>query len=773
MSVRKIRALFLKAYGTRRYAERSLSIALVFALVCMSLQAVAQEGTTAKPSGAVAYRDPNLPVEKRVDDLLSRMTLEEKIGQMCQYTDNEVNGEELARKGLAGSLENVISPGKMEKIQRAAVSESRLGIPVLFAIDVIHGYSTIFPIPLGEASTWDPSLVEKCAAAAATEAHSQGIRWTFSPMVDIARDPRWGRIAEGAGEDPYLGMVMAKAQVEGYQGEKLSTDSKLVACAKHYVAYGAAEGGRDYNTVDVSERTLREIYLPPFKATVDAGVGTVMSAFDDIDGVPATANPLTIREILKGEWSFKGFVVSDWDAVAELINHGVACDSSEAAMKAVNAGVDMDMIGPYHDKLQALVNEGKVSMQVVDDAVRRILKVKFDLGLFENPYVDVAQAKSSLLRKETLELARKEAREAVVLLKNDGNLLPLSKTTKSIAVIGPLADDKEDMLGTWHCQGKPEPVTTVLEGIKSEISDGTKLFYASGCGIDDTSKAGFQQALEIARESDVTILVVGESDDMSGEAASRSSLDLPGVQEKLVEQVASLGKPVVEIVVSGRPLAISWSAEHVPAILETWFLGTEAGNAISDVLFGDFDPCGKLAATFPRNVGQVPVYYDHMNTGRPGVDTSRFTSKYIDLPLSPLYPFGYGLSYTHFSYSNLRVENDPSVQDQFRVAVELTNTGNVEGAEVAQLYIRQPCASVTRPVKQLAGFSRVELQPGESKTIHFVLTPYELSFINSQMKRVVESGDIQIMVGGNSVDVVSTKAHIDSAMTVSEETGIQ
>ena len=773
MSVRKIRALFLKVYGTRRYAERSLSIALVFALVCMSLQAVAQEGTTAKPSGAVAYRDPNLPVEKRVDDLLSRMTLEEKIGQMCQYTDNEVNGEELARRGLAGSLENVISPGKMEKIQRAAVSESRLGIPVLFAIDVIHGYSTIFPIPLGEASTWDPSLVEKCAAAAATEAHSQGIRWTFSPMVDIARDPRWGRIAEGAGEDPYLGMVMAKAQVEGYQGEKLSTDSKLVACAKHYVAYGAAEGGRDYNTVDVSERTLREIYLPPFKATVDAGVGTVMSAFDDIDGVPATANPLTIREILKGEWSFKGFVVSDWDAVAELINHGVACDSSEAAMKAVNAGVDMDMIGPYHDKLQALVNEGKVSMQVVDDAVRRILKVKFDLGLFENPYVDVAQAKSSLLRKETLELARKEAREAVVLLKNDGNLLPLSKTTKSIAVIGPLADDKEDMLGTWHCQGKPEPVTTVLEGIKSEISDGTKLFYASGCGIDDTSKAGFQQALEIARESDVTILVVGESDDMSGEAASRSSLDLPGVQENLVEQVASLGKPVVEIVVSGRPLAISWSAEHVPAILESWFLGTEAGNAISDVLFGDFDPCGKLAATFPRNVGQVPVYYDHMNTGRPGVDTSRFTSKYIDLPLSPLYPFGYGLSYTHFSYSNLRVENDPSVQDQFRVAVELTNTGNVEGAEVAQLYVRQPCASVTRPVKQLAGFSRVELQPGESKTIHFVLTPYELSFINSQMKRVVESGDIQIMVGGNSVDVVSTKAHIDSAITVSEETEIQ
>ncbi|HQT92281.1 MAG TPA: glycoside hydrolase family 3 N-terminal domain-containing protein, partial [Candidatus Kryptobacter bacterium] len=628
-----------------------------------------------------AYLDQQLPVEKRVDDLLGRMTLQEKVGQMCQVNADTTDAEQLARNGLVGSFLNFTSPEEIDRLQTAAVKESRLGIPILFGLDVIHGFSTIFPIPLAEASTWDPDLVKTCASVAAKEAFSQGIRWTFSPMVDIARDPRWGRIAEGAGEDPYLGMAMARAQVEGYQGPRLTPESNLVACAKHFVAYGAAEGGRDYNTAEVSERTLREIYLPPFEAAVDAGAGTIMSAFDDLDGVPATANPFTLREILKGEWAFKGFVVSDWDAVGELINHGIACDSAGATLKAVTAGVDMDMVGPYHTQLVKLVKDGKVPIEVVNDAVRRILTIKFELGLFDHPYVDVANSKTSLMLPESRKIAREEARESIVLLKNDGNVLPLSKDVKSIAVIGPLADSKGDMLGPWHCMGKTDPVVTLLAGIKAKLPPSTKITYAEGCGVNDTSTAGFAGALKAAEEADVVILAVGERGNMSGEAESRSSLNLPGVQEQLAKELVALGKPVVEVLMNGRPLSVEWSADHVPAILETWFLGTETGNAISDVLFGDYNPSGKLPVTFPRTVGQVPIYYNHMNTGRPA-SADHFTSKYIDLPSTPLFSFGFGLSYTQFAFSDLNVVADPGVKDQFFVTVDITNTGKRSGAEI-------------------------------------------------------------------------------------------
>ena len=561
---------------------------------------------------------------------------------------------------------------------------------------------------------------------------------------------------------------MAKAKVEGYQGEKLSPESDLVACAKHFVAYGAAEGGRDYNTVDISERTLREIYLPPFEAAVDAGVGTIMSAFDDLNGIPATANSFTLRSILKGELNFKGFVVSDWDAVGDLINHGVASDSADAAEIAVNAGVDMDMVGPYHDNLAKLVNDGKVPEKIIDDAVRRVLRIKFEVGLFENPYVDLAKSKMSLFLPQYRKLALEEARQSIVLLKNDNNTLPLKEEMKSIAVIGPLADSKDELLGCWHCLGEPDSVVSILDGIKKKISNGTKLVYVRGCGVNDTSTAGFAEALDEARKADIVIMVAGEGGNMSGEAESRSTLDIPGVQEELVREISRLGKPVVEVILNGRPLSISWSSGHIPAIIDAWFLGIEAGDAVADVLFGDYNPSGKLPVTFPRTVGQVPIYYNHMSTGRPP-STEFYTSKYIDLPPTPLYPFGFGLSYTTFRYSNLKVVKDSNVADSFIVSAEVTNAGNINGDEVVQLYIHQKCASVTRPVKELQGFKRVFLAAGETKRLEFKLVPYNFSFINSEMKRVVEAGDVDIMVGGNSEDVISTTASLEKSMSVKEE----
>jgi len=699
--------------------------------------------------------DPSQPIDRRVEDLLARMTLEEKVGQMCQYSGITMEYERMIREGRIGSLLNVFGADETNRIQRIAVEESRLGIPLIFGLDVLHGYKTIFPIPLGLASTWDPDIVRRAASIAAAEAAADGVHWTFAPMVDIARDPRWGRIAEGAGEDPYLGSAMARAYVEGYQGKSLSDPDTIVACPKHYVAYGGAEGGRDYNTVDISERTLREIYLPPFRAAVKAGAGTLMSAFNDLNGIPASANPHTLRTILRGEWGFEGFVVSDWNAIGELITHGIAGNIYEAAEKALKAGVDMDMQGDvYRRALVQLVREGRIPEGLIDDAVRRILKIKFMLGLFDRPYVDPERAKKIIKCREHLEAALEIARKSIVLLKNDGNLLPLSRDLGSIAVIGPLADDHEAPLGPWSCLGDPKDVVTVLEGIKSKVSPKTKVLYAKGCDIEGSSKEGFDEALRAARESEVVIAVVGESRDMSGEAACRAYLDLPGVQEDLLKALHATGTPIVMVLMNGRPLSISWAAENIPAIIEAWFLGVQAGYAIADVIFGDYNPGGKLPVTFPRTVGQVPIYYNHKNTGRPPLPDVKWTSKYLDIPYTPLFPFGHGLSYTRFEYSGLEISPvEVGANDTVKVRFRVRNVGDREGDEVAQLYIRDPVASVTRPVKELKGFKRVTLKPGEEKTIEFTLMLEDLSFLNSEMKRVVEPGEFRVMVGSSSEDI--------------------
>ena len=700
------------------------------------------------------YKDPSQPINKRVEDLLKRMTLDEKIGQMCQYSSLTKKIKELVKKGLVGSLLNVTGIDKVNEIQKAAIEDSRLGIPLLLGLDVIHGYKTIFPIPLALASTWDPQVVRKVARIAAREASSEGIKWTFAPMVDIARDPRWGRIAEGAGEDPYLGSVIAWAAVKGFQGDDLSDPDSILACAKHYIAYGGAEGGRDYNTVDVSDRTLREIYLPPFKAAILAGVGTIMSAFNDLNGVPASANEYTLRKILREELGFKGFVVSDWNAIGELINHGIAGDIYDAAREALKAGVDMDMQGDiYRRTLRKLVEEGIIPERLIDDAVKRILEIKFKLGLFENPYANPEKARKIIKCKEHLDFALEAARKSIVLLKNEG-VLPLRKDLKTIAVIGPLADDKVAPLGSWYCLGDPKDVITVLEGIRNKVSPKTKVLYAKGCDIECSSKEGFEKAVSIAKQSDVAILVVGERGDMSGEAASRAYLDLPGVQEDLVKAVYETGVPIVVVLMNGRPLSIKWIAEHIPAIIEAWFLGLQTGHAVADVLFGDYNPGGKLPVTFPRTVGQVPIYYNHKNTGRPPDPKNRFTSKYIDEDYKPLFPFGHGLSYTTFSYSDLEVKpRNVEPGDVILISFTLANIGDREGDEVAQLYIRKAVASVTRPVKELKGFVRITLKPREKRRVIFKLPTEQLAFYNREMKFVIEAGTYHVMVGSSSQDI--------------------
>jgi beta-glucosidase len=685
------------------------------------------------------------------------MTLEEKVGQTCQYSGFQKEHEALVKQGRVGSFLNVMGTENANNVQKIAVEQSRLGIPLIFGLDVVHGYKTIFPIPLAIASTWDPELAKKAASVAAAEASSEGIRWTFAPMVDVARDPRWGRIAEGNGEDPYLGSVMARAYVEGFQGEDLSDPSSVVACPKHYVAYGGAEGGRDYNTVDVSERTLRDVYLPPFKSAVEAGAGTLMSAFNDLNGVPASGNRFTLTAVLREEWGFEGFVVSDWNSIAELINHGIAANAAEAAKEAVEAGVDMDMAGNvYQTYLAQLVKEGKVSEECLDTAVRRILGIKFKLGLFERPYVDPERAGKVIKRKEHVEVALDAARKSMVLLKNEGNVLPLKRNIKTLAVIGPLADNQADLLGTWAYTGDPKDVVTVLEGVKGKASPKTTVLYAKGCEIEGTSKQGFEDAVGKAKASDVTVVVVGEGRDMSGEASSRSTLDLPGVQEELIKVVSETGVPIVMVLMNGRPLSIQWSAEHVPAILEAWHPGIQGGIAVADVLFGDYNPSGRLPATFPRSVGQVPIYYNFKNTGRPS-SAEKWSTKYIDLPYTPLFPFGHGLSYTQFEYSNLTITPETIKPDgKVKVTFDVRNVGDREGDEVTQLYVRDVVCSVTRPVKELKGFKRITLEPNEKRAIEFTLGPEELSFTNREMKHVVEPGTINVMVGKSSEDIQLT-----------------
>jgi beta-glucosidase len=708
-------------------------------------------------------------IGKKVDSLISVMTLEEKLGQLNQMPGRRsrnrterISEEEAAllREGKIGSFLGVVGASETARIQRIAVRESRLGIPVLFGWDVIHGFRTVFPIPLAEASTWNPDLIERAARVAANEASAAGIHWTFAPMVDIARDPRWGRIAEGSGEDPFLGSAFAAARVRGFQGTHLLDRGSILACAKHFAAYGGAEAGREYNTVDVSERTLREIYLPPFKAAVDAGAWTLMSAFNEIAGVPSSGNHWLLSDVLRGEWGFKGFVVSDYTSVMELQNHGVAGSRTAAGILALSAGVDVDMVsGIYGKELVDAVRTKKLSEDVVDRAVRRVLNAKFAYGLFDNPYrnSDTLREKSEMLTPEDLDLARTVAQQSIVLLKNERNVLPLDKSVRTIALIGPLADNRRDPLGPWAGFGRAEDVVTVLEGVKQKLSPQTKLLYALGCGIAADS-ADIQKAVGVAKQADVVVVVLGEEARMSGEAASRSNLDLPGRQNELLKAIHQTGKPIVLVLMNGRPLTIAWAAENVNAIVESWFLGIQSGNAIADMLFGDVNPSGKLPVTFPRSVGQIPVYYNHKNTGRPFVDSSKFTSKFLDISNTPLYPFGYGLSYTSFTYSNVRASSPTITKYQeMKITVDVENTGKRAGDEIVQLYVQDEVASVTRPVQELKGFKRINLKPREKQSVEFILTFESLSFYNLEMKKLVEPGTFKAFVGGNSVDVLEAK----------------
>jgi beta-glucosidase len=699
-------------------------------------------------------------VDLRVNNLLSKMTLEEKIGQLVQYspwksTEEKIQGE--TAQGGVGSVLNVFGADKVNVWQKIAVEKSRLHIPLLVGLDVIHGYKTIFPIPLAEDCAWDPALLEKAEGVAAQEAAAAGVRWTFAPMVDVSREPRWGRIAEGSGEDPYLGSVLAAARVRGFQGKDLKDPHSIAACAKHYVGYGAPVAGREYNTTDMSEVTLREVHLPPFKASVDAGVRTLMSAFNDLNGVPTSGNKHTLREILKGEWSFKGFVVSDWASVQQLVSHGFAKDDEEAALKGMLAGVDMDMQSKvYRDHLAQLVKTGKLPVSVINDSVRRILKVKFELGLFDHPYTDESQESALTLTPDSLAIALKEAEESMVLLKNEKGLLPLSKDIRSVAVIGSLADSQKDPLGPWHCRGEEatDKVSTVLAGIKAKVSKDTQVFYAPGVGTDvAASDKALQEAVETARKAQVAVVVAGETQDMSGEAAARTSIDLPGRQEEMIRMIHAAGIPVVLVLMNGRPLTIPWEAEHLPAILESWFLGHQQGQAVAEALFGDFNPGGRLAVTFPRNLGQVPIYYAQMNTGRPNIGKEKWESRYIDSPNSPLFPFGFGLSYTTFEYSDLSLgAKTVNPVGSLRVSLTVKNTGTVDGDEVVQLYLHQASANVTQPVRKLVDFQKVHLKAGESQKVEFTLPGSKLGHFNEQGRTVFEPGNFTLWASKDALD---------------------
>ncbi len=743
-------------------------------------------------------------VERRVEALLARMTLEEKLGQL-QQSGGDIAGKaqppllEAARAGRLGSTLGVRGARNANELQRAAVEETRLKIPLIFGFDVIHGYRTIFPIPLGEAASWDPAAAERSAYVAAAEARAAGLHWTFAPMVDVARDGRWGRVAEGAGEDPYLGAAFARARVRGFQGSDYSAHDRVVACAKHFAAYGAAESGRDYATTDMSEQRLREVYLPPFKAAVDAGVATFMSAFNDLNGVPASGNRFLLTKVLRGEWGFDGFVVSDYTSVTEMIAHGYAADGADAARLALWSGVDMEMVGQLYNQHGAeLLRQRKLRMAEVDEAVRRILRIKFRAGLFERPYVDEGREASVLLSAENQRAAREVAARSLVLLKNQAGTLPLRKDVRTIAVVGPLADDPRAIIGSWSGDGRPQDAVTLLAAVKAKVSTRTRVLYEKGVAIEgrgvlgnyhapppNPSAAGgtnvaaagdidparlattpmpadsIERAVRAARDADVVVVAVGETADMSGEAASRTSLDLPGRQSELLQAVHQTGKPYVVVLMNGRPLSINWAAENAPAILETWFSGTQGGPAIADALFGDANPGGKLPVTFPRSVGQEPFYYNQTATGRPPT-IEKYTSKYLDVVGEPLYAFGHGLSYTTFRLSNLRL-SAPRIPATGGVdaTVDVENTGRREGDEVVQLYVRDMVASRVRPLKELKGFRRVTLQPGERRSLTFRLTPAELGFYDESLRFAVEPGAFKVMAGRSSADPEMLEATLE------------
>ena len=711
-------------------------------------------------------------IDQKVDSVLQLMTLDETIGQMNQYNgDWDATGpitkdgdkQNQIRKGMLGSMLNVTGVEHTRQLQEIAM-ESRLKIPLLFGQDIIHGYRTIFPIPLAEACSWDTSAIKLSARIAATEAAAAGVHWTFAPMVDIARDPRWGRVMEGAGEDPYLGSLIAAARVHGFQGNGLGNTDAVMACAKHFAAYGAAIGGRDYNSVDMSKKTLWEIYLPPFKAAADAGAATFMNSFNDLNGIPATANKYLQRDILKGDWNFTGFVVSDWGSVGEMINHGYSKNNYEAALDAVTAGCDMDMESrSYINNLSKLVKDGKVKVELIDDAVRRILHKKFEMGLFDDPFkfCDSVREKQQWDNAENLQVEKTVAEKSIVLLKNDDHLLPLSKQTKTIALIGPFIKAVRDNAGFWSYQWPDDSarIVTQYQGIQNKVSKDTKILYAKGCEINDSSQAGFAEAIETAKQADVVIMSMGEASDWSGEAKSRSNIHLPGMQEELIKAIYATGKPVVVLINAGRPLIFNWTADNVPAILYTWWLGTEAGDAIADVLFGDYNPSAKLPISFPRTEGQIPIYYNHYNTGRPATsDSDRFyRSAYIDLSIYPKFPFGYGLSYTDFSYSDITLSDSiMQANKPITAKITITNTGNYDGEEIVQLYTQDLVGSVVRPVKELKGFQKVFLKKGESKELSFTIDVDKLKFYNDDLKYIYETGDFKVYIGTNSEAVKET-----------------
>lgn len=710
-------------------------------------------------------------IDQKVNALLKKMTLEEKIGQLNQYTgDNQATGpitinpnkQTEIKQGLIGSMLNIIGTKYTRQYQELAM-QSRLKIPLLFGQDVIHGYKTTFPLPLAEAASWDLQAIELAARVAATEAAASGIHWTFAPMVDISRDPRWGRVMEGAGEDTYLGSKIAYARVKGFQGNKLGDLNSVMACVKHFAAYGAAVGGRDYNSVDMSERMLWETYLPPFKAALDAGAATFMNSFNDVNGIPATGNAHLQRDILKGKWNFQGFVVSDWGSIGEMVAHGYSKDLKEAAYSAITAGSDMDMeSNAYRYNLAQLVKEGRVSVDLIDDAVKRILCKKYELGLFDDPYKysDEKRAEKALNNPEHRKAALEVAQKSIVLLKNENQTLPLSKNLKTIAFIGPMVKEYKENMGFWSVE-LPEVdynkwIVSQWDGLQNKVGKNTKLLYAKGCDIDGTNKDGFAEAVETAKQADVVILSIGERRDMSGEAKSRSDIHLPGVQEDLVKAIQATGKPVVVLVNAGRPLIFNWTADNVPAIVYTWWLGTEAGNAIANVLFGDYNPSGKLPMTFPREVGQIPIYYNHFSTGRPAKDedSKNYVSAYIDLKNSPKFPFGYGLSYTKFDYSGLKLSASKIKSNEtIKVSFQLSNVGKVAGEEVVQLYLKDKFGSVVRPVLELRDFQKVKLNAGESKTIEFTIDKEKLSFYNDKIEWIAEPGDFEVMIGASSADI--------------------
>tara|TARA_R110002049_G_scaffold138450_2_gene298538 strand:- start:420 stop:2732 length:2313 start_codon:yes stop_codon:yes gene_type:complete len=734
---------------------------------------------------SLSTSDSNLDakIEQKIDSVLALMTLKEKIGQMVQYNgswdltgppSNVSNKEKLEKlkNGGVGSMLNVVSVAATRKAQKTVMENSRLKIPLIFGYDVIHGYKTIFPIPLGESASWDLELIKKSASVAAGEASAAGLHWTFAPMIDISRDARWGRIMEGSGEDTYLTTQIGVARIQGFQGDDLSNESTIAACAKHFAGYGFAEAGRDYNTVSVGEFELHNTILPPFKAAAKAGVATFMNSFNEIDGVPATGHKILQRDILKEAWNWNGFIVSDWGSIAEMISHGYAKDKMHASEIAVKAGSDMDMESyAYEANLEQLVEQGRIEVSLIDDAVRRILRVKFKLGLFDDPYryCNEEREAKEIYSEENQAFAREVAKKSIVLLKNKTNLLPLKKNIKSIAVIGPLADDKDTPIGNWRAQGEANSAVSLLEGIKNTVSSNTKVIYQKGGDLttnilkpgerqfllpltfNETDKSGIPAAVDAARNADIVVLAIGESAFQTGEGRSQTSIGFFGVQQELLEAVYKVNKNVVMVLMNGRPMDISWAAENVPSILECWHLGSQSGNAIADVLFGDYNPSGKLPISFPHNVGQEPLYYNQKNTGRPFNPVNVTYSGYTDAPKTALYPFGYGLSYTAFEYKNLQLSKSKfSKNGEIKASVEITNTGDRDGEEVVQLYIRDLVGSLTRPRRELKGFEKITLKSGEKKTVAFTIDAKTLQFYTANKKWEVEPGDFNVWVGGGS-----------------------